>query len=153
MWNRANVAIRPTFCQSCMYPAMYSPFPPNPITSIGYPWILFSNIPVACNVLSGIRFTKAPVSTRALLWEYDLWKLPSRGILWFKYPTSMSSSLKIISLLSCRKALLVRASAVRHSFPTPKTMHIKASVAILHLFVVSSNCLTKFWTKSFSTRL
>ena len=56
----------------------------------------------------------------------------------------MSSSLKVISLVSCRKALSVRASAVRHSTPTPEAMLTKASVAILHLFAVSSKLSNKF---------
>ena len=56
----------------------------------------------------------------------------------------MSSSLKVISLVSCRKALSVRAFTVRHSTLAPEAMLTKSSVAILHLFAVSSKLSNKF---------
>ena len=46
---------------------LWYPLPPNLVTSIGNPYIFLSEIPTACNVLSGIRFMEAPVSTKALL--------------------------------------------------------------------------------------
>ena len=52
-----------------------------------------------------------------------------RSLLWSKYPTSISSSLKMISFVSGRKALSVRASVVRHSTSTLEAMLTKASVA------------------------
>ena len=68
-WMQVREAIGPTFNQSYMYPTIYSPLPLNPFTSIGYAKILFSSFPIACNVLSGIRFIEALVSTRARLTE------------------------------------------------------------------------------------
>ena len=57
----------PTFNHSWMWPAVYLPLPPNLVTSIGHPWIFLSEIPAACKVLNEMRFTEAPVSTKALL--------------------------------------------------------------------------------------
>ena len=45
----------------------------------------------------------------------------------------MSSLLKVISLVSCRKALSALISTARHSTLAPEAMLTKASVAILHL--------------------
>ena len=114
---------------------MYLPFPLNPVTFMGYPWILFSNIPIAYSVLSGIRFIEVPVSTRDLL--TGIWFMEAakwRGLLWYEYPTSMSLLLKAISLVSCRKTLSIQASAIL----------TKASVSILRSFAVSSNWSNKF---------
>ena len=56
----------------------------------------------------------------------------------------MSSSLKVISLVSYRKALSTLVSVARHSTPAPEAMLTRASVAILHSLAVSSSCLNKF---------
>ena len=69
-----------------------------------------------------------------------------RGLLWSGYSTPMSLLLKVISLVSCRKAS-VQASAIRHSIPASKTILTKASVAILRLFAMSSNWSNKFLNK------
>ena len=68
-WKRAKKAIGPTFNHNCIWPAVYSLLPLNPVTSIGHPWILLFGIPVACSILSGMRFIEALVSTTALLME------------------------------------------------------------------------------------
>ena len=61
-----------------------------------------------------------------------------------EYPTSMSLSLKVILLVSCRKALLALVSTTRHSTLAPKAMLIKASMTILRSFTVNSNWSNKF---------
>jgi len=53
--------------------------------------------------------------------------------------TSMSLSLKIISLVSLRKPWLDRVSVVRHSTPTHKMILSRTSVAILISLAISSN--------------
>ena len=66
-WKLAKETIGPTFNHNWMWPAVYSLLHPNPITSIGHPCIFLSEIPVACNMSSGMRFTEVTVSTKALL--------------------------------------------------------------------------------------
>lgn len=56
----------------------------------------------------------------------------------------MSSSLIVISLVSCKKTLLVRASAVRHSTPTLEAILTKAFMAIFRSIAVSFNWSNKF---------
>ena len=60
------------------------------------------------------------------------------------YPTSISSSLKVISLYSCKRALSSVTSAIKHSIPTPEAMLTRAPVAILHSFTMSPNLSNKF---------
>ena len=61
----------------------------------------------------------------------------------------MSSSLKVISLVSCRKALSALISTARHSTLAPVAMLTKASMAILHSLAVSFNWLNKFLNLGF----
>ena len=139
-WNRAKEAIRPTFNHSWMWPTVYSPLLPNPVTSIGHPWIFLSEIPAACKMLNGMRFIETPVSTKALLigiWFMDAAKL--RGLLWLEYPISISSLLKVISVDSYKRTLSSMTSTDKHSTPTLEAMLTKAFVAIFLSFVISSN--------------
>ena len=64
--------------------------------------------------------------------------------MWSGYPTFISSSLKMISLDSCKRALSSVTSAVKHSIPTSKAMLTRTSVAILCFFAVSLNWSNKF---------
>ena len=66
-WKLAKEAIGPTFNYNWMWPALYSLLPPNPITSIRHPYIFLFEILATCNVPNEMRFTEAPVSTKALL--------------------------------------------------------------------------------------
>ena len=59
--------------------------------------------------------------------------------MWSDYPPSMSSSLRVISLMSCRKALSALVSTAKHSTPTLEVMLTQASVTILRSLVVSSS--------------
>ena len=62
---------------------------------------------------------------RPFWWGFGLW----RCLIWFEYPISMFSSLKMISFVSCKKALSALASADKHSTPAPKAMLTRAFVA------------------------
>ena len=135
----------PTFSHSWTWPTVYSPLPPNPVTSIRHPWIFLSEIPTACKVLNRMRFTKASVSTKALfmgIWFMEAAK--NKGLLWSWYPTSMSSSLNVIFVDSYKRALSFGISTDKHSTPAPEAMLTRASVAILLSFIVSPNWSNKF---------
>ena len=56
----------------------------------------------------------------------------------------MSSSLKVISLVSCRKVLSALVSTARHSTPVLEAILTKAFVAILRSLALSSSWLNKF---------
>ena len=56
----------------------------------------------------------------------------------------MSSSLNVISVDSCKRALSSGISADTHSTPTLKAMLTRASMAIFLSFVVSPNWSNKF---------
>ena len=56
----------------------------------------------------------------------------------------MSSSLKMISFVSCRKALSVQAFVVRHSTPAPEAMLTKASMAKDGNFCSTHRYLARF---------
>ena len=56
----------------------------------------------------------------------------------------MSSLLIVISLVSCKKALLALVFATRHSTPAPEPMPTRASMAILRLLTVSLSWSNKF---------
>ena len=56
----------------------------------------------------------------------------------------MSSSLNVISVDSCKKALSSGISADKHSTPALEVMLTKASVAIFLSFFVSSSWSNKF---------
>ena len=56
----------------------------------------------------------------------------------------MSSSLNVISVDSCKRALSFGISADKHSTPAPEAMLTRASVAIFLSFVVSPSWLNKF---------
>ena len=56
----------------------------------------------------------------------------------------MSSSLNVISVDSCKRALSSEISADKHSIPASEAMLTKASVAIFLSFVVSPNWSNKF---------
>ena len=109
---------------------MYSPLLPNPVTSIGHPWIFLSEISAACKVLNGMRFTKALVSTKALRW--------------YGYPTSISSLLKVISVDSYKRALSFGISAVKHFTLALEAILTRASIAIFLSFAVSPSWSNKF---------
>ena len=144
-WKQAKEAIGPIFNHNWIWFAVYSPLPPNPIASIGHPCIFLFEIPTACNVPNRMRFTEVPISTKALLmgiWFMDAARY--RALLWSKYPTSMFSSLNVISFTSCKRALSSVAFDVKHSIPAPKAMLTKAFVAILHSFTVSPNWSNRF---------
>ena len=50
----------------------------------------------------------------------------------------------MISLVSCRKALLALTSAAKHSLPAPEAMFTRTSVAILCSLAVSSSWSNRF---------
>ena len=62
-----------------------------------------------------------------------------RGFLWFENPTSMSSLLKVILLVSCRKVLLALVSADKYSTLAPEAMLTRASVEILCSLAMNAN--------------
>ena len=59
--------------------------------------------------------------------------------MWSRYPTSISSLLKVISVDSYKRALSSITSADKHSTPALEAMLTKASVAIFISFVISPN--------------
>ena len=67
--------------------------------------------------------------------------------MWSEYPSSISSSLKVISLVSRRKSLSALAFVARHSTLVLEAMLTKASVAILHSFTVSFSWSNKFFNR------
>ena len=134
-----------TFSHNWMWLAVYSPLPPNLVTSIGHPWIFLSKILAACRVLNGMRFTEAPVSTKVFfmgIWFMEAAKY--KVLLWSGYPTSISSSLNVIYVDSCKRALSSRISADKYSTLAPEAMLTRASVAILLSFIVSLSWSNKF---------
>lgn len=67
----------PTLNHSYMYLAVYLPLPSSPVTLMGKPKILLSNISATSRVLRGMTFTEALVSTNARLmgiWFMDATK-------------------------------------------------------------------------------
>ena len=64
--------------------------------------------------------------------------------MWSGYPTSISSSLKVISVDSCKRALSSVISANKHSTPAPEAILTKAFVAIFLSFAVSPSWSNKF---------
>ena len=68
----------------------------------------------------------------------------SRGLLWSRYPTSISLSLKVISVDSCKRALSSGISTAKHSTPTLELMLTNASVTIFLSFAVSPSWSNKF---------
>ena len=108
MWKWVRAAVGPTFNHRCLYPTVYSPVPLNPVTSMGNPKILFSGISATSEALTSIKFTNTLVSTKAFLMR--IWFIVATkwgGLLWFRFLTSMSSSVKVILLVSSRKVWLV----------------------------------------------
>ena len=94
--------------------------------------ILLSGILAALSVLVGIRLSDAPVSTSALLmWTSLIWAAIYNGLLWSGCCTSISSSVKVMTLVVFRKAWLAWASATRQCVPKLVMMDTRALVVVL----------------------
>ena len=132
----------PTLKTNCILPIVHSWIPVKPKTSIGASAILLSGIPTALSVLVGIRLSDAPILTSALLiWTSLIWVVIYNGLLWSGCYTSISSSVKVMTLVVSRKAQLAWASAMRQYVPKLAAMDTRASVADLLDSSLSSNWL------------
>ena len=129
-WNLLSATIGPTLRTSCMLPMVCSCIPVKPATSIGVPVIRFGGISAARSVLARTRFKDAPVLINALrMWTSLIQAATYKGLLWSGCCTSISSSMKVMTLVVSKKALLAWASVVRQWVPEFERMDTSALVA------------------------
>ena len=124
-------------CQMvCLHP------PLDPVISIVNPCIFLWEIPIATKVRNGTTLRDEPVSTRALFtWTLFIIVETYIDLLWSGYWTSMSSSVKLTTLVVSRKAWLAWASTVKQWDPDKDAMPTMAFIVAVLASGVSPNWL------------
>ena len=92
-----------------------------------------------------MRFTKAPISTKALFYGdliYGCCQVKGPPVVWVSHFHILIS--KVILVNSCKRALSSGIFVDKHSIPALEAMLIKTSVAIFLSFAMSPNWSNKF---------